>query len=106
MRAFAISFTSWLAPLTEQSEVTMSDEKKIMMYGANWCGDCRRAEGYLEAHGIPFTYINVDEDPAAKAMIEKLIGAKSIPVIIFDDGSYLIEPSNDALGEKVGIVKS
>jgi hypothetical protein len=39
-------------------------------------------------------------------MIEKLTGAKSIPVIIFDDGSYLIEPSNDALGEKVGIVKS
>jgi mycoredoxin len=106
MCAFAILFTSWLAPLTEQSEGEMSEAKKIMMYGANWCGDCRRAEGYLEAHGVPFTYVNVDEDPVAKAMIEKLTGAKSIPVIIFDDGSYLIEPSNDALGEKVGIVKS
>ena len=38
-------------------------------------------------------------------MIETLTGAKSIPVIIFEDGSYLIEPSNDALGAKVGIVK-
>jgi hypothetical protein len=27
-------------------------------------------------------------------------------VIIFDDGSYLIEPSNDALGAKAGVVKS
>jgi hypothetical protein len=27
-------------------------------------------------------------------------------VIIFGDGSYLIEPSNDALGAKVGIAKS
>ena len=84
----------------------MSDEKKIMLYGADWCGDCRRSKGYLTAHGVPFTYVDVDADAEAKEMIETLTGAKSIPVIIFDDGSYLIEPSNDALGEKVGIVKS
>jgi glutaredoxin len=58
------------------------------------------------AHGVSFTYVDVDADAAAKEMIETLTGAKSIPVIIFEDGSYLIEPSNDALGEKVGIVKS
>lgn len=84
----------------------MSDEKKITMYGADWCSDCRRSKGYLTAHGVPFTYVDVDADAAAKEMIETLTGAKSIPVIIFDDGSYLIEPSNDALGAKVGIVKS
>ena len=106
MSAHAVRFTRWLAPPAERSEGEMSDEKKIMLYGADWCGDCRRSKGYLEAHGVPFTYVDVDADAAAKEMIETLTGAKSIPVIIFDDGSYLIEPSNDALGEKVGIVKS
>jgi mycoredoxin len=76
------------------------------MYGADWCSDCRRSKGYLDAHGVSYTYVDVDADAAAKEMIEKLTGAKSIPVIIFDDGSYLIEPSNDALGAKVGIAKS
>jgi glutaredoxin len=84
----------------------MSEAKKIMLYGADWCGDCRRSKGYLMAHGVSFTYVDVDADAVAKEMIETLTGAKSIPVIIFEDGSYLIEPSNDALGEKVGIAKS
>ena len=43
----------------------MSDEKKITMYGADWCGDCRRSKGYLTAHGVPFTYVDVDADAAA-----------------------------------------
>jgi glutaredoxin len=83
----------------------MADEKKITLYGADWCGDCRRSKGYLDAHGVAYTYVDVDVDAAAKAMIETMTGAKSIPVIIFDDGSYLIEPSNEAHGEKVGLAK-
>ena len=104
--AHALRSLQGLVPLAEASEGAMADEKKITMYGADWCSDCRRSKGYLTAHGVPFTYVDVDADAAAKEMIEKLTGAKSIPVIIFDDGSYLIEPSNDALGAKVGIAKS
>ena len=81
----------------------MSDAKKITVYGADWCGDCRRSKGYLDAHQVPYTYVDVDADAAAKEMIEMLTGAKSIPVIIFEDGSYLIEPSNEALGAKAGV---
>jgi glutaredoxin len=81
----------------------MGDQQNIVLYGADWCGDCRRSKGYLDAHAVAYTYVDVDADPAAKAMIEALTGAKSIPVIVFEDGSYLIEPSNEALGAKVGI---
>jgi glutaredoxin len=81
----------------------MADKKSIVMYGADWCGDCRRSKAYLDAHAVPYTYVDVDADAEAKAMIEQLTGAKSIPVIVFDDGSYLIEPSNAALGAKAGI---
>jgi glutaredoxin len=83
----------------------MGDAQQITVYGADWCGDCTRSKGYLNAHGVPFTYVDVDADPAAKAMIQDLTGAKSIPVIIFADGSYLVEPSNDELGAKVGIAR-
>jgi len=33
------------------------------------------------------------------------LAAPQYPVIIFGDGSYLIEPSNDELGAKAGIAK-
>ena len=49
----------------------MADEKKITMYGADWCGDCRRSKGYLDAHGVPYTYVDVDADAAAKEMIDE-----------------------------------
>jgi len=71
----------------------MSDAKKITVYGADWCSDCTRSKGYLDAHQVPYTY-------------ETLTGAKSIPVIIFEDGSYLIEPSNAELGAKAGVPQS
>lgn len=89
----------------EAEGAAMGNTQKITMYGADWCGDCRRSKGYLDAHGVAYTYVDVDADAAAKEMIEKMTGAKSIPVIVFDDGSYLIEPSNEALGAKVGLPK-
>jgi len=84
----------------------MSDAKKITLYGADWCSDCTRSKGYLDAHQVPYTYVDVDADAVAKEMIETLTGAKSIPVIIFEDGSYLIEPSNAELGAKAGVPQS
>ena len=44
----------------------MSDAKKITLYGADWCSDCTRSKGYLDAHQVPYTYVDVDADAAAK----------------------------------------
>jgi glutaredoxin-like protein len=69
----------------------------LTVYGANWCSDCRRAKNVLNAAGVAYTYIEVDKDEAAAARAIEISGAKSIPVIVFPDGSYLIEPSNEEL---------
>jgi glutaredoxin-like protein len=69
----------------------------LTIYGADWCGDCRRAKNVLAAAGVAYTYIEVDKDEAAAARAIEISGAKSIPVIVFPDGAYLIEPSNEEL---------
>jgi glutaredoxin-like protein len=74
----------------------------LTVYGANWCSDCRRAKNVLNAAGVAYTYIEVDKDEAAAARAIEISGAKSIPVIVFPDGSYLIEPSNEELLAAVG----
>jgi glutaredoxin-like protein len=74
----------------------------ITMYGANWCGDCRRSERLLTELNIPFEYIHVDEDDAAAAKVVELNdGAQSIPVIVFPDGTHLTEPSDPDLRRKL-----
>ena len=75
---------------------------KITMYGADWCGDCRRSKRYLDEHNVAYTYIDVEADlSAADKVVEINGGAKSIPVIVFDDGTHLTEPSDIALESKL-----
>lgn len=74
----------------------------ITMYGAEWCGDCRRSSALLKELGVDYTYINLEETPeATEKVVEINGGAQSIPVIVFEDGSHLTEPSDPALKAKL-----
>ena len=83
---------------------------QITMYGADWCGDCRRSERLLNELNVEYTKIDTDADvTAADKVIEINGGAKSIPVIVFSDGTHLTEPSDNDLKAKLqslGIIQS
>jgi glutaredoxin-like protein len=75
---------------------------QIVMYGADWCGDCRRSKRLLEELNVEYTLIDVDADlSAADKVIEINGGAKSIPVLVFQDGTHLTEPSDIDLKAKL-----
>ncbi len=40
---------------------------KVQVYTTAWCRDCRAAKQFLKDHGMEYTEINVDADPAASA---------------------------------------
>jgi len=74
----------------------------VTMYGADWCGDCRRSKRFMEENDVAFTYIDVEQDlSAADKVVEINGGAKSIPVIVFEDGTHLTEPSDNDLKAKL-----
>ncbi len=82
----------------------MSDGKKLVMYGATWCPDARRSRKFLDEKGIAYEWIDIDEDPAAKDYVKKVNnGTVIIPTILFEDGSTLVEPSNEELAQKLGV---
>jgi mycoredoxin len=75
---------------------------QITMYGADWCGDCRRSKRLFEELNVEYTLIDTDADAtAADKVIEINGGAKSIPVIVFSDGTHLTEPSDNDLKAKL-----
>lgn len=77
-------------------------ENKIVMYGNQWCPDCRRARILLEKLNIPFEYIDVEKDPTARRkVLEVNHGNCSVPTILFPDGTTLTEPDNHTLSEKL-----
>lgn len=85
--------------------MTRGGMDRITVYGALWCADCRRSKRFLDRHAVEYTWVDTDADPEGAATIERLQeGGRSIPTILFPDGSFLVEPSDATLGEKLGIV--
>ncbi len=80
------------------------EEQKMKVYGAMWCPDCRRTRKFLEERQVEFEWIDLVERPDEMAVVRQRNGGmESIPTIIFPDGSFVVEPSNEALAHKLGI---
>ena len=76
---------------------------ELVLYGADWCGDCRRAKVWLRENNVPFTEVDVENDDAARdRAIEIANGRKNIPVLVLPDGTVLIEPTNAQLAAALG----
>jgi len=76
--------------------------KDIIMYSTDWCGDCVRSKAFLDSIKIPFVEVNVDHDDEANAYIQNLQdGARRIPTIVFPNDSFLVEPSDLELHNKL-----
>jgi mycoredoxin len=72
------------------------------MYGTTWCGDCARSKRLLERLGVPYTWHNIEQDKEAREYVVKVNrGNRSVPTIVFPDGSVLTEPSDAVLEQKV-----
>jgi mycoredoxin len=56
----------------------------VQVYTAGWCRDCRAAKKFLEEHGIVYTEINVDDNPAASAEVMRRVGKRAIPQLVID----------------------
>ena len=75
---------------------------EIIMYGTTWCPDCHRAKSFLSSRNITFKWIDIGKDPAATLEVERMNkGNRSVPTIVFPDGSILVEPSNAELEKKL-----
>ncbi len=76
----------------------------IKVYGASWCPDCKRSKKFLAEHRVPYDWIDVDADRDGLRFVEQLQGGgRTIPTIIFPDDSFLLEPSDDELAQKLGL---
>ncbi len=76
----------------------------ITLYGTGWCPDCKRSKQFFGEQRVPYHYVDIDNEPEAIAFVEQTNnGLRSIPTIVFPDGSVLVEPSNAQLAEKLGM---
>lgn len=75
-------------------------QESVKFYGAMWCGDTRRARSWFDNNNVAYDWIDVDKNKDAEEFVKSVNnGFRSIPTIIFSDGSKLTEPSVRKLEE-------
>ena len=78
----------------------------IKVYGTRWCPDCIRTKQLLAREKAAYDWIDIEQDEAAAAYVEKVNGGlKSVPTLLFPDGSTMVEPDNASLKEKLDSLK-
>jgi glutaredoxin len=67
---------------------------QTLLFGADWCGDCRRTKSWLRRHDVPFIEHDTAEDESARTQAVALAGSNKIPVLVTPDGTVLVEPTS------------
>ncbi|MDP2778190.1 MAG: glutaredoxin domain-containing protein, partial [Anaerolineales bacterium] len=74
---------------------------QIVMYTTQYCSDCHRAAAFFEANKIDYIKVDLEDNEEATEFVMNVNrGHRSVPTIIFPDGSALVEPSWDQLKAK------
>jgi mycoredoxin len=74
----------------------------LTMYTTSWCGYCVRLKKQLEREGVPFEEVNIERDPEAAALVERLNeGNQTVPTVLFPDGTALTNPSFQTVLTKI-----
>ncbi len=75
---------------------------QVTIYTTNWCPYCTRAKALLRSKEIEFEEIDVTDDPAKRAEMERLSQRRTVPQIFIDGrgiGGYDDASRLDATGE-------
>lgn len=77
----------------------------VTMYSTVWCGYCQRLKAQMGREGIEFSEVDIEQDEQAALFVETVNGGnRTVPTLVFADGSALTNPSIKQVKDKVGAV--
>jgi glutaredoxin 3 len=82
---------------------------RIVIYTTRYCPYCSAAKALLRSKNVEFVEIDVTDDPARRAEMERLSSRRTVPQIFIDDkpiGGYEDARRLDDCGELDRLLKS
>ncbi len=74
----------------------------VTMFSTTWCGYCRRLKSQMDAAGIAFTEVDIEQVPGAAAFVEQVNGGdRTVPTVLFPDGTAATNPSLRQVTERL-----
>ena len=73
-------------------------ETAVPMYTTSWCGYCVRLKKMMQREGISYAEVDIEQDPSAAELVMQANGGnRTVPTLVFADGSALTNPSIDQI---------
>ncbi len=80
------------------SVLGINEDFRIVLYGADWCPDCRKSKAFLNDNKINYQFIDIDKNEWSIPIITKINnGKRKIPTIVINEEIVLVEPENEEL---------
>jgi mycoredoxin len=68
----------------------------VTMYTTTWCGYCLRLKKLMQREGIDFAEVDIERDEEAADLVMNANGGnRTVPTLVFADGTALTNPSID-----------
>jgi len=78
-------------------------ENAITVYGTLWCGDCWRVRRFFDRNKVEYHWVDVDRDGNAEKFVRSTNrGMRSVPTLLFPDGTIIVEPTEIDLKKLIG----
>jgi thioredoxin reductase (NADPH) len=76
----------------------------IRVIGHRWSLKDHAVRTFLSRNHVPYRWIDIAGDESALQLLkDRKLDPSQLPVVLFSDGTWLVEPETDALAGKVGL---
>ena len=83
--------------------MTATPTAAVTMYTTDWCGYCVRLKKLMQRDGIAFAEVNIEHDAQAAELVMRANGGnRTVPTLLFADGTAMTNPSIDQVKAQLG----
>lgn len=80
--------------MSNEVQTYTPDAGEVTMFTTSWCGYCQRLKRQLEASGIAYREVNIEDHPEAAEVVGSVNGGNHVvPTVVFPDASTATNPS-------------
>ncbi|MEJ5944896.1 mycoredoxin [Pseudokineococcus basanitobsidens] len=66
----------------------------VTMFTTSWCGYCRNLKRQMDASGVTYSEVNIEDVPGTAEFVASVNGGnQTVPTLLFADGTTATNPS-------------
>jgi thioredoxin reductase (NADPH) len=75
----------------------------VRVLGHRWAPLTHQIKDFMARNQIPYHWSDLETDEESQRIVQSLkLEASQLPAVLFPDGTYLVQPTNQQIAEKVG----